>query len=503
MNEINELLLETIDSIDEITMESELNVLYALYDEYNKYCSLMEYSDNFALIMESGNDVSKQDNIFVKGFKLLISIFKTIKNGIVRLFQKITKRSESDLSGVTKTVSQILKEVKTTNINEAYMVDPNDTTTFFDYYITPDGHNYFKETNASLKLKKLRDDIKAKFPIIKGIIKTKAYKDSRDMTAYLVATKFYLKYKNKINKVVTDFINIIQSLRQNENMPNEQIKELVNRWDNIIGKPDTELSDLIEISNNNDIIIREEEMKDLVTSIDSIFKELPSFEVLVVHKNIPDELHVLFDDIMALFTTIQMNVNLLFRTLEMSFSISGKYMSSMDLSELDVFVLKLIQNNYPEKYIRDLVYKAAKYELKNGSNNPKWGQTRGCLIPKNKDEVYKFALSQKGIVDNNNELKIYSFFKNQKFKSLEYIAKIKHHESNNCVMSMEKLIFYKNQKDIDETEFNNLVNVMGSELMSKGLYFSIVDIHDMNVAKRSNGNVVISDYAGISLNKNS
>lgn len=84
MNNINESLLETIDSINEIIMESELNVICAKIDEYHKIGLLMKYgfgelSNEYGIVQESS---IKSDNALLT--KSLVLILKKINRINVR-----------------------------------------------------------------------------------------------------------------------------------------------------------------------------------------------------------------------------------------------------------------------------------------------------------------------------------------------------------------------------------------------------------------------------------
>lgn len=96
---MNEHLLQTIDSIDDIIEESEMNVCAALYDEYQKMSILLEYADEDvceemtifqeAATKDTKNEkketTSKKGNFLINGLKKLGSI-------IVKLFTKIGEK---------------------------------------------------------------------------------------------------------------------------------------------------------------------------------------------------------------------------------------------------------------------------------------------------------------------------------------------------------------------------------------------------------------------------
>lgn len=109
MSNINESLLKTIDSIDDIVMESEISVLCSMMDEYTKMGMLMEYADESILqeysiinenefILEAFRSKSKTEEKENKDKKdkpkkenIFIRIGKAIGNAIKTVFTMIIK----------------------------------------------------------------------------------------------------------------------------------------------------------------------------------------------------------------------------------------------------------------------------------------------------------------------------------------------------------------------------------------------------------------------------
>jgi hypothetical protein len=103
---MNEHLLQTIDSIDDIIEESEMNVCAALYDEYQKMSILLEYADEdvceemtifqeAAAKNEKSDDKgsSKKENFVVAGLKKL-------GGAISYLFKKLVEKIKSICSWI-------------------------------------------------------------------------------------------------------------------------------------------------------------------------------------------------------------------------------------------------------------------------------------------------------------------------------------------------------------------------------------------------------------------
>ena len=108
MKNLNESLLESIDLIQESTIESELNVLFAMGEEYAKACTLMEYADEsvvneFDLIQESAFFMeAKKDDAAeekkegeAKGDKKgnpIVRFFNYIGPAIIGIFKWLAKK---------------------------------------------------------------------------------------------------------------------------------------------------------------------------------------------------------------------------------------------------------------------------------------------------------------------------------------------------------------------------------------------------------------------------
>lgn len=97
MNNLNESLLKTIDSIDDVVMESEIDVLCSMMDEYTKMGMLMEYADEtaineYSLILESDKPkegiLAKLKNVW----NIIVQALKKAKEWIVSKCKKIISK---------------------------------------------------------------------------------------------------------------------------------------------------------------------------------------------------------------------------------------------------------------------------------------------------------------------------------------------------------------------------------------------------------------------------
>lgn len=115
---MNESLLKTIDSIEELTMEAEMDVIYAMEQEYFKVMTLCEYCSPEAVsyIMEADNTTptpegSKppKEGIFKKIGRVLKALLEAIKKKATALLNKLTGgRFNKDLKNVKGTPSQAM-----------------------------------------------------------------------------------------------------------------------------------------------------------------------------------------------------------------------------------------------------------------------------------------------------------------------------------------------------------------------------------------------------------
>lgn len=123
MKNLNESLLENIDLIQESTIESELNVLFAMGEEYAKAAMITEYADasvvnefdiiqESAIFMEADEDkkedetketvTKKKDNPIVRFAKWFAGIIVTFYNWLKKKFAKTEKVINTKIKGKEK-----------------------------------------------------------------------------------------------------------------------------------------------------------------------------------------------------------------------------------------------------------------------------------------------------------------------------------------------------------------------------------------------------------------
>jgi hypothetical protein len=207
--------------------------------------------------------------------------------------------------------------------------------------------------------------------------------------------------------------------------------------------------------------------------------------------NVYDILMQVYNGFMNFFTTIQMGLNAIYKELKIDMVIPDEFKNSCDIFEIDEFIEELLLMRYPEKYIHSLVYQAAKTELKDACKAAKWGQFRGCLIPKNTDVVYKYAICEKGKKDNENEYGIYKLFEDNGLTTINYLCKPSTYGTFHNVLAMEKVKF--NPRKSNKLPVR-IVNEIDQELQDKNINIKLGDVHRDNIGFRKDGSPVISDY---------
>ena len=121
-NNLSEDIIESINNIETVTMESELSVLTSLMNCYDKQCMIMEYCNDITVFQEGFKDIfnnskgNPTENIIIRILKfiprLIINMIKIVKN----FFNKNKKSipSNEEIEEVTKDVdtgSENIKEI--------------------------------------------------------------------------------------------------------------------------------------------------------------------------------------------------------------------------------------------------------------------------------------------------------------------------------------------------------------------------------------------------------
>lgn len=487
---MNESLLNTINSIDEAIMESEMNVIISLEQEYSKINMLSKYTspNSVSCIMESDTSSNKNVTIPKKALRLLINLFKSIKNESNIVFNKLTNdRSIKDMKSVKGTPSQALSNIKGTRPK---IINKDNVDDFFKLYIKDDGEVAFiYDIKQSLKI--LSRGVRRNLPKGKQYLKDTIH-DTRPNLGHaednIFLLYFFIKEFKAINKIIF------------------RLMDLMNKY-SILSKEQSYIND-VNILNNDfkQVIINEQykyahdklifsagDIKLISTGMTQCLNEIPSMDKLPDQDNTIAyvQLMQMYNDSINFFSALQLALNVIYKEIKVDMDLADSDKDSCNIYELDRFIEELMKMNYPEKYIHTLVYQAARPELKNGFTKAKWGQFRGCLIPKNENVVYKYALCKKGTRDNENEYGIYKKFESNNLMTIKYLCKPIEYTQLHNIIAMEKVRFSK-LKSIGLPK--KLLNKIDEEVKSKRVNITIGDIHADNVGFRTDGSPIITDY---------
>lgn len=509
---MNESLLKTIDSIEELTMEAEMDVIYAMEQEYFKVMTLCEYCSPEAVsyIMEADNTTptpegSKppKEGIFKKIGRVLKALLEAIKKKATALLNKLSGgRFNKDLKNVKGTPSQAMEEVRKkkgkSGQSKPYTVKRGGgVVDFFTLYMTADGKRGFKY-DPKVKAEMLAYNRKNHMPIIRLIQKKQYASDNRDIApaavmGYMYLLKFFLDNRDEIDKSLKEIINALNDFEKKQNDSNYIIQygTAIKNADAIFQR---------YVTTDTPFELSEEDIKKISEGVSKILEGLPSIGNFPEYNDNYKFTGLLnrYNDYIAYFSAIQMCMNAMFKKLDIIFELDDSDKNSCDAYDLDAFIEELLIMNYPEKYIHTLAYQAAKPEMKDGCKEAKWGQFRGCLIPKNGDVVYKYALCRKGTKDNENEYDIYKKFVDNGLSTVKYLCKPEVYPSFHNVLGMEKVGFnFKKSFRLP----GEIVEQIDNELKSKNINVKLEDIHYQNIGFRKDKTPVITDYGSARVNK--
>ena len=189
---------------------------------------------------------------------------------------------------------------------------------------------------------------------------------------------------------------------------------------------------------------------------------------------------------------MQYSINLIMNMVSNSFTIDQYYFKTInDPEKLDEFVGALIDAGIPSRYIGYNAWLISGENITSDSEfKPRWGQTRLCLLPNDKDICYKIALSGLGKTGNATEYKVY----NELLEKCEALCPcLKLYKTQSVVMS--KRAEFINISQSEKLEIVNDINYEISKL-TRNKNINIVDIHGDNIGVVDGKNVVI-DYGEI------
>lgn len=196
--------------------------------------------------------------------------------------------------------------------------------------------------------------------------------------------------------------------------------------------------------------------------------------------------------LMNAINEMQYSINLIMNMVSNSFTIDKSYFKTInDPEKLDEFVGALIDAGIPSRYIGYNAWLISGENITSDSEfKPRWGQTRLCLLPNDKDICYKIALSGLGKSGNATEYKVY----NELLEKCEALCPcLKLYKTQSVVMSKraEFINMSQSEKDKIVTDINDEISKL-----TRNKNIDIEDIHGDNIGIVDGKNVVI-DYGEI------
>lgn len=551
MNKLNYEILNAIDDIEECTYQAEQDVFNSMINEYQKSMMLLEYVDpgvyDEIIYQEStfseklSEGVGKAKGVLSKiwegikkAFGLIIGGFRFLINKVVSLFNK----SKQTASQVAETIVGTDPQSSGNNVNINNNTVQMDVDSHSKYIPKP-----IKVASAEGLISKFEKDGSIKISTnfgtkyLKNMVRSSKQKGSGKNAKMLavreygsIAGLYVMMYDNNINQkffnIFAEFSEMVKVLsnksisKDEETLHAKKLRSIIKDY-----KKDSQKAvDIVTARDNvNDFRFRaqktNEAVYDYIIRRDAAYndkymkpltfklKDIQSFSQKINELNNryiqpiklreDIELHLndfgFKSDINTLFNAInetQYSINAIMNLVSHSFTIDKSYFKTInDPEKLDEFVGALIDAGIPSRYIGYNAWLISGENITSDSEfKPRWGQTRLCLLPNNKDICYKIALSGLGKSGNATEYKIYNEILGGSCDMLCPCLKI--YKSNSVVMSKRAEFVEYTPNEKQELIFKIKNNI---DKITAGKNIIINDIHDDNIGVIDGKNVVI-DY---------
>ena len=255
MNTLTNEILSAIDNVDNVIMESEMNVVNILNDLYNKTTEMFNHihSDEEMNQYQIFNEYKsfKYEVVPDVVSKRKINIFGKILNMLITVLKRIIKRINTSISDMVYNLKhkRKLSDIRFPVINgmdELYNIDDMNIDNFDDivnYYNqlikmkTVEELMRFKDNNEDIK--NVSDDMSTYFrekcKEFDDFIKRYRNSDEKDTNLisekeYMDITKrlsnFFEKYTDKFNKIINGLSRIQEDLEKSKNKSGKSLKEV-------------------------------------------------------------------------------------------------------------------------------------------------------------------------------------------------------------------------------------------------------------------------------------
>ena len=509
-NNLTEDIIESINNIETVTVESEMNVLDSLIDEYHKSMMIYEnyrgedigefsvYQEGFGDTVKKG--LNKGKAIFIKIWNMIKKLFSFISrqimrviNFVKRIFKKGNPKSTNQIlddMGVKPEKSESSSKTKETQSipsNPISTTEPPSVKEVSDSLIC----KFQKDGTFTLSWNDIQQHIDAQAGAAKWGYKIKEDFESQKGVDFnkCVRKALHLVKDEQLLEIFEDVVNSMKDISSNKSLEMKQLKNL----DLFLNKVDWEGNDYFHNYTYS------------VKDLESFQKRISTIALEMVNLKDPD-LNItntnyipLMHKFINVLEQVQMGLNSITATLQHIYVADMGYKKSIkDINKLDQFVNECIKAGIPSKYVGFNAWYVSADEIKGPTNSsefspeflPIWGQSRIVFFPPNKNIIYKVALSGMGLSANITETKVTNNIEKDE-KLAKYICPVLKLYENKSIIEMGKV---KTDKKLSKDEADRFKDTLNKELSNYGRKFMINDIHLNNVGIDSTGNWVCFDY---------
>ena len=457
MNQYENSLVNSIHNIDEIVNESETEIIMQMTNAYTKHMILLEHADTyddsvFFTEAASTNKPSLLSRLW-EGIKKLLRLIKRVVLRIINFIKSLIMKNAKSGDQIARQCSiapstQMTENPPETieNISVNYKDISVDIT--HDGYIKIISFDKFGWTASFKNKHKSAKDSLTSGPDPKNTKPAAKYEDLPPIEKIGLALagigkddvddafrrsaknrdyeKVYGQESVRSEKIAIYLIENGKSFIDKLTRYIDDIETCINN--NKPAPPSTDFSTkfgqiaVAAEQLNASIKIKYANILEFQTRLNKISDKIDAVRLNTenINPSFIDDYRNTFLELVSVLTIVQASMNSLTGLFDHLWEVNARYFHSVqDPSDLGGFVSECIKSGMPPKYIRHNIMLLAADNIV-GDESPAWGQFRVVVFPKNKDIVYKFALSGPGISSNKNEEKITSIMK--KYPNNDLIA---------------------------------------------------------------------------------
>ena len=500
----NYFINEILENIDNTVTEANTLVTESIIQNISKDTMIIQESD----VKTKQSFGSKIINGLKKLFGLIINGLKNLVNRIKSIFIKDKNKNLNTIA--LAVVGNVSDDNEDSVVEESYVMEAKQGVDYLEQHNTTP-----KELGNELYCEFIKDDViriytgrkehvmnnKNQSNITNKNMKNvnnnnRLFDDNNCSTAYsfcLILTKYRKQYFEML-KNYEKLFNMIQ-------VNNDTNSESDKLFDKIIKDPFT--NDLA--TDLNDFYFKEKgktqhhfdiNISDIISLQEYISKlgELFDKQISSPNTELSDKAIEFLNTLSKNFFNIQMSLNAFTNAITITRGyIAPKYHNKIKTPEkMAEFVNKLIEQGIPSKYVSYNVWLIANQTLKGNNKyyDPKKGQTRIVLFPKDKNIVYKVALSGFGRSANKNEEIVTKIIRDDDIS--KYFSLIKDSYGDHAVVKQERFINNEIKPD-DQTKNMETMSSKIREDMHTIAYQIADKFNELQQSKDIKNNVSIED----------